>query len=224
MSDDQISKTRGRGFSARMWARASGNLTAISAVTTVLVAFTTLFVAGIGLKAYLGETDARQRARIIDAWTLLHQTRGKGGNLGQLYALEQLNDAGANLRNVNLHWADLRRLELPGADLSGAGARSADFREANLSGAHLDDADFTCADLAGADLTGATLNHTNLTATDLRETNISQEQANGACANRYQPELNVKPEWKMGACANKGFGPEETPKMPPEVNPPPPCS
>ena len=224
MSDDQISKTRRPGIFARTWAWAKDNQAPLTAISTVAVAITTLVVACIGLIAYRGEADARQRARVIDAWTLLHQSREQEGITGQIYALEQLNEAGANLRNVNLHWADLRQVELPGADLTRAGANGADFRGANLSGAHLDDADLTCADLADADLTGATLTHTNLTATDLRGTNISQEQANKACADPYQPKLNVNPDRKMGACANKGFEPEEPPKMPKEVNPPPPCS
>jgi uncharacterized protein YjbI with pentapeptide repeats len=75
--------------------------------------------------------------------------------------------AGANLRDANLSYADLRDANLRDANLSGADLSSANLSyadlsgtilsSANLSGANLRGANLSYADLSGANLSGAIL-------------------------------------------------------------------
>jgi hypothetical protein len=64
---------------------------------------------------------------------------------------------GANLRGVNLGFADLRGADLRNADLRDADLYGANLRCADLSGADLRGANPGCADLCRADLRGACL-------------------------------------------------------------------
>ena len=68
----------------------------------------------------------------------------------------------ADLREADLHGADLRGADLREADLHGADLRGADLREADLHGADLREADLREADLHGADLYGADLHGADL--------------------------------------------------------------
>ncbi|GHO94907.1 hypothetical protein KSF_049550 [Reticulibacter mediterranei] len=66
--------------------------------------------------------------------------------------------SGAKLRDANLVWANLSRVNLSGASLVGADLKLADLSDANLRGANLYGADLTRAWLHRTDLTDANLN------------------------------------------------------------------
>ncbi len=78
----------------------------------------------------------------------------------------------ANLRNLNLKYADLHYANLEDADLRHTNLSHADLRYANLKDAVLRDADLSNADLSNADLSHAILSRANLTHVDLRKANL----------------------------------------------------
>ncbi len=83
---------------------------------------------------------------------------------------------GDDLKNANLHHAELAGANLKGADLSGAdlrhaNLRGADLRKANLSGATLDSARMQGASLENANLAGANLAYANMT--DARDNGVN---------------------------------------------------
>ncbi|MDV3001869.1 MAG: hypothetical protein N5P05_003475 [Chroococcopsis gigantea SAG 12.99] len=97
---------------------------------------------------------------------------GLVNSLARLDALEDLNEDGLWLDNMNLQGADLEGLEVPysrfrGANLSGTILKGANLQGADLTGANLTGADLTDANLAEADLTDAILTDTILTGTNL---------------------------------------------------------
>ncbi|EIN9139573.1 pentapeptide repeat-containing protein [Listeria monocytogenes] len=73
----------------------------------------------------------------------------------------------ANLRGVNLSYADLSCANLRGANLRGANLSYADLSCANLRVANLSYADLSCANLRGANLSGADLSYADLRRADL---------------------------------------------------------
>ncbi|PSF35400.1 pentapeptide repeat-containing protein [Aphanothece hegewaldii CCALA 016] len=81
----------------------------------------------------------------------------------------------ADLRGLNLSYADLS-----GADLSYANLREVDLTGANLSEANLNEADLTGANLQQANLEGAYLIKAYLIKTNLKETNLSKAYLTGA--------------------------------------------
>ena len=99
-----------------------------------------------------------------------------------------LNDNGgrrANLKNINLEWADLSDANLIGAnlkwaDLSGANLSDANLTRANLIGADLIGANLKWADLIGADLKWADLTSADLTRADLKGANLTSANLKGA--------------------------------------------
>ena len=100
---------------------------------------------------------------------------------------------GANLRDLDLHFAGFYKADLREADLSETRLGHANLEEANLSGAHLvyrvlrgaflsravlvnaslHDVDFRWAELGQADLTGSDLREANLTRAVLRGANLT---------------------------------------------------
>ena len=72
-------------------------------------------------------------------------------------SLYRVNLTGADLSGADLRFASLSGANLRGADLSGADLRGADLSRANLRGADLRGAVLSGASLSGANLTGATL-------------------------------------------------------------------
>jgi hypothetical protein len=109
-----------------------------------------------------------------------------------------------DLRNADLHGADLSWLILAGTDLRGANLSDADLSSSILAGANLSDADLskaqTCgtdmtdvnltganlrgalmydADLEGANLTGADLTDADLSCADLVETDLTNATITG---------------------------------------------
>ncbi|GFE70533.1 pentapeptide repeat-containing protein [Chroococcus sp. FPU101] len=81
----------------------------------------------------------------------------------------------ADLRGLNLSYADLT-----GADLSNANLREIDLRGANLSEANLNEADLTGANLQKANLQGAYLIKAYLIKTNLKESNLTKAYLTGA--------------------------------------------
>jgi hypothetical protein len=81
--------------------------------------------------------------------------------------LHEANLRGAHLSGADLREAKLYRTDLSGTELSGADLAGANLYEANLSGADLREADLTGAYLLEADLTGADLRRTDLRTVDL---------------------------------------------------------
>lgn len=80
----------------------------------------------------------------------------------------QLNLAGANLRDANLNRANMSQVNLEGADLSGANLEIADLSGAILTGASLTGVNFKSANLQDANLTRAGMIATNLEGANLK--------------------------------------------------------
>jgi uncharacterized protein YjbI with pentapeptide repeats len=75
---------------------------------------------------------------------------------------------GANLRGMDLSWADLRNADLRGADL-----RETNLSWANARGADLSRADMFQADMSGAELTGAKFFKATLSWADMPQANLT---------------------------------------------------
>ena len=108
-----------------------------------------------------------------------------GEDGGRFADLRNADLHGANLRNANLHGADLceanlRDADLRNADLCEANLRDADLRNADLHGANLRDADLHGADLRNADLHGANLRNADLCEANLCEANLRDADLHGA--------------------------------------------
>ena len=86
----------------------------------------------------------------------------------------------ANLREADLHGADLHGANLNEAYLYGADLRNADLHGAYLRGADLSEADLSGADLLGANLNGAYLYGANLRGANLNGANLSGANLRGA--------------------------------------------
>jgi len=82
---------------------------------------------------------------------------------------------------LDLHGANLRKVDLSGANLSKANLREANLRGANLFGADLRDADLYRANLSGAYLYGANLYGANLSVANLRGADLSGAGAIWSC-------------------------------------------
>ena len=75
---------------------------------------------------------------------------------------------GANLRNMDLSWADLRNADLRGVDL-----RETNLSWANARGADLSRADLFQSDISGAELTGAKFHKATLSWADMPQANLT---------------------------------------------------
>ena len=141
----------------------------------------------------------------------------------KLWLMDESNGIRADLRHVDLKYAnlygdDLRYADLSGADLYGAyieganlghanlyGANlyGANLRNTNLSDANLSGANLGCADLSDADLNGANLRDANLSCADLGYADLSD--ADLSCANLWSTDLScVKNIFFPMACPEKG--------------------
>lgn len=141
----------------------------------------------------------------------------------KLWLMDESNGIRADLRHVDLKYAnlygdDLRYADLSGADLYGAyieganlghanlyGANlyGANLRNTNLSDANLSGANLGCADLSDADLNGANLRDANLGCADLGYADLSD--ADLSCANLWSTDLScVKNLFFPMACPEKG--------------------
>ena len=81
---------------------------------------------------------------------------------------------GADLKQVWMPQASLRKVDLSGADLSRAKLNEADLNRTYFNGARLSGADLRGADLRGADLSWAKLSGAYLSEADLNGTNLSE--------------------------------------------------
>lgn len=141
----------------------------------------------------------------------------------KLWLMDESNGIRADLRHVDLKYAnfygdDLRYADLSGADLYGAyieganlghanlyGANlyGANLRNTNLSDANLSGANLGCADLSDADLNGANLRDANLGCADLGYADLSD--ADLSCASLWSTDLScVKNIFFPMACPEKG--------------------
>ena len=100
----------------------------------------------------------------------------RGADLKQVWmpqaSLRKVDLSGADLSGARLNEADLNRTYFNGAKLSGADLSGADLRGAKLSGADLSWAKLSGAYLSGADLDGANLSEADLSEADLRGANL----------------------------------------------------
>ena len=87
----------------------------------------------------------------------------------------------ANLRGVNLRYADLSSTDLRGVNLRYADLRSTDLRSADLRSADLRSTDLRSADLRSADLRGANLKYANLSYANLRGANLRDANLDYSC-------------------------------------------
>jgi len=94
---------------------------------------------------------------------------------------------GLDLRQADLHQADLSALDLHEAKLSQANLEQAQLHNANLQQAELHNANLHAADLRWADLQGATLGFAQLERADLLEANL--RGAFLSAANLYRARL-----------------------------------
>ncbi len=92
---------------------------------------------------------------------------------------------GAELRDVDLSYANLSRADLSHADLNGSNLRHANLQKTDLSGTslrnvNLSEADLSQAILRNADLTGAVLRDAVLRGTNLQGANFDDADLRGA--------------------------------------------
>jgi hypothetical protein len=94
--------------------------------------------------------------------------------------LSEANLRGANLREANLRYASLREANMRYASLREANMRYADLSGADLRGADLSGADLRYADLSGADLSEANLRGADLSGASLSGASLSEANLRGA--------------------------------------------
>ena len=87
---------------------------------------------------------------------------------------------GANLQDANLEGADLVRARLQFANLQGTNLADAKLQEANLRGANLERARLQSANLRGAVLVGASLQDAALSSTDLQDADLTRANLQNA--------------------------------------------
>lgn len=143
--------------------------------------------------------------------------------LREIYKNTAFNEAdlkNLNLEYANLHGANLEHIDLRGAVLRGANLQRVDFSEANLQGADLAKADLREAelyranlqkaglnkvDLHGVWLSGANLEHANLNEANLQETKMlpvnlrSAGLRNANLQNSWLKGSNLQEAWLLGA-------------------------
>jgi uncharacterized protein YjbI with pentapeptide repeats len=88
--------------------------------------------------------------------------------------------AGADLKQVWMPQASLRKVNLNQANLSGANLSGADLRWAKLNKADLSESDLLDADLSEAYLVSANLNDANLSRVNLRDAHLNSAKLNEA--------------------------------------------
>ena len=125
----------------------------------MLIALAALYVA---YTKYNEDKVKADEDRVAEAWDTLTRMSGKGGNGGQITAIQILVNS-----HVRLDRVDLRNTYLAGAQMKGAFLRGADLSGANLSNANLQGADFS-----GANLKGAVLVNSNLGGAMFDEANL----------------------------------------------------
>ena len=130
------------------------------------------------------DLSKRHEDRVFRAWRILIDAR-KGGNFGQLEALEFLNREKRSLRRLNLSEADLSNANLPNANiewtnLRGSILKNGFFKSANLMHAELHNSNFEEAVLSNANMSYAGASNIRLTGADLRGANLNRSYLGGA--------------------------------------------
>lgn len=112
----------------------------------------------------------------------------------------EANLAGVDLRESILEKASFQGANLQNAFLSRGQFRRANFEQAILKGAHLTQAMFKDAKLSKADLERSHLNQADLTRANLNQANLKGAFLVGACLNKAQlREANLSDAWLAGA-------------------------
>lgn len=158
----------------------------------------------------LGRRDRRweQNGGIID----LHECRLCGAGLSR-GTWAGANFYNADLKNINLTGADLKRASLFRADLKGAFLYGTDFGEAHLMQANLretilEGANFRGADLRGADLRGANLEGANFGGAGLRGADLRGANLGGA---NFEGAIGLTQEQIQQACQRPNADPPTLP-------------
>jgi hypothetical protein len=152
---EKIAKILENSPIARIWVRLNQSVT----IFALLIALAALYVA---YTKYNEDKVKADEDRVAKAWDTLTRISGKGGNGGQITAIQILVNS-----HVRLDRVDLRNTYLAGAQMKGAFLRGADLSGANLSNANLQGTDFS-----GANLKGAVLVNSNLGGAMFDEANL----------------------------------------------------
>ncbi len=121
----------------------------------------------------------------------------KGNEEGVRADLSHLCLEGADLRCVDLRWANLYGADLSSANLRGANLSDVNLSDANLRGANLSDVSLCFANLGGACLQGANLSDADLYCANLCGANLSSTNLNNV-------EYNENTAMYALACPEKG--------------------
>lgn len=129
---------------------------------------------------YVKEIPDRKKEFHYQAWSVIDAANSVKVSPARILALQDLNEDGVSLNNVDIPNAKLVRINLPKADLSEANLTKSDLNHANLSHANLGNALLARTNLTGADLSYANLGFAKLSYANLSSTNLSH--ANLICA------------------------------------------
>ncbi|WRH66560.1 MAG: pentapeptide repeat-containing protein [Planktothrix sp. GU0601_MAG3] len=142
----------------------------------------------VAIILYVKEIPDRKKEFRYQAWSVIDAANGVKVSPARIIALQDLNEDGVALNNLELSEAKLVRINLSQADLSEANLTNADLNHAdlnhanlgnalmarvNLTGANLSYANLGFAKLSYANLSSANLSYTNLICADLRDANLS---------------------------------------------------
>ncbi|SKB15430.1 Globin [Planktothrix sp. PCC 11201] len=142
----------------------------------------------VAIILYVKEIPDRKKEFRYQAWSVIDAAHGVTVSPARIIALQDLNEDGVALNNLDLPSAKLVRINLPKADLSEVNLTKSDLNHAdlnhanlgnallarvNLTGANLSYANLGFAKLSYANLSSANLNYANLICADLRDINLS---------------------------------------------------
>ncbi len=132
-----------------------------------------------GIVKWLQESNERRKQKRYQAWQVLGVVK-QIGPYAQKKCLQDINEDGVSLADLEMSSAILEFINLSNADLRRADLSKANLQYAILKSADLSGADLNGADLNGADLSGADLTHTNLSGVNLRNANLQNASLNKA--------------------------------------------
>jgi hemoglobin-like flavoprotein len=137
---------------------------------------------------YVKEIPDRKKEFRYQAWSVIDAAHGVKVSPARIIALQDLNEEGVALTNLDLPGAKLVRINLYRANLIESNFTKSDLNHANFSHANLGN----CL-LARANLTGANLSHSNLGFAKLSYANLSSanlSHANLICADLRDANLS----------------------------------
>ncbi|MGE5655597.1 MAG: globin domain-containing protein [Actinomycetota bacterium] len=137
---------------------------------------------------YIKEIPDRKKEFQYQAWSVINAAHNVKVSPARIIALQDLNEDGVTLNNLDITGGKLARINLPKADLSEANLTKSDMNHANLGNANLGN-----ALLARVNLTGANLSHANLGFAKLSYANLSSADLSGAnliCADLRDANLS----------------------------------